>query len=171
MKAIDFSHKAVEMTGITKKFGDFVANHEVSLTVHKGEVHALLGENGAGKTTLMNMLYGLLKPTSGTIRVNGKLINITDPNVAIKQGIGMVHQHFMLVQPFSVTQNIVLGNEPTGSFGILNMKKAEEEVVKLSEQYGLTVDPRALIEDLSVGSQQRVEILKTPLSGSTNPDP
>ncbi len=166
LKSIDFSYKAVEMIGITKKFGDFVANHEVNLTVHKGEVHALLGENGAGKTTLMNMLYGLLKPTSGTIKVNGKSLNISDPNVAIKQGIGMVHQHFMLVQPFSVTQNIVLGNEPTGPLGILDMKKAEEEVVQLSEQYGLTVDPRALIEDLSVGSQQRVEILKTLYRGA-----
>lgn len=166
MKSIDFSHKAVEMTGITKKFGDFVANHNVNLTVHKGEVHALLGENGAGKTTLMNMLYGLLKPTSGTIKVNGKSLNIAGPNVAIKHGIGMVHQHFMLVQPFSVTQNIVLGNEPTGSFGLLDMRKAEEEVVQLSEQYGLTVDPKALIEDLSVGSQQRVEILKTLYRGA-----
>lgn len=154
------------MTGITKKFGDFVANHEVSLTVHKGEVHALLGENGAGKTTLMNMLYGLLKPTSGTITVHGKSLNIADPNVAIQHGIGMVHQHFMLVQPFSVTQNIVLGKEPTGVFGILDMAKAEEQVLRLSEQYGLTVDPRALVEDLSVGSQQRVEILKTLYRGA-----
>ncbi len=166
MKSIDFSHKAVEMSGITKKFGDFAANHEINLTVHKGEVHALLGENGAGKTTLMNILYGLLKPTSGTIKVNGESLNISDPNVAIKHGIGMVHQHFMLVQPFSVTQNIVLGNEKTNPLGILDMKKAEQEVVQLSEQYGLTVDPRALIEDLSVGSQQRVEILKTLYRGA-----
>jgi len=166
LRSIDFSHKAVEMAGITKKFGDFVANHEINLTVHRGEVHALLGENGAGKTTLMNMLYGLLKPTSGSIKINGKTLNISGPNVAIKHGIGMVHQHFMLVQPFSVTQNIVLGNETTGILGILDMKKAEEEVAQLSEQYGLTVDPRALIEDLSVGSQQRVEILKTLYRGA-----
>lgn len=166
MRSIDFSHKAVEMTGITKKFGDFVANEEINLTVHKGEVHALLGENGAGKTTLMNMLYGLLKPTAGTIKVNGIPLKISNPNVAIKSGIGMVHQHFMLVDTFTVTQNIVLGNEPTSGFGILDMKSAEEEVAQLSRKYGLTVDPKALIEELSVGSQQRVEILKTLYRGA-----
>lgn len=166
MKAIDFSHKAVEMTGITKKFGDFVANEEIDLTVHRGEVHALLGENGAGKTTLVNMLYGLLKPTAGTIKVNGRALTISDPNVAIKSGIGMVHQHFMLVEPFTVTQNIVLGKEPTNSFGVLDMDNAEQDVARLSEQYGLAVDPKALIEDLSVGSQQRVEILKTLYRGA-----
>lgn len=166
MQGIDFSSKVVEMTEVTKKFGDFVANEKINLTVHKGEVHALLGENGAGKTTLMNMLYGLLRPTSGSIKVNGKPLNISDPNIAIKSGIGMVHQHFMLVPPFTVTQNIVLGNEPTRSFGILNMEKAERDVAELSELYGLTVDPKVLIEDLSVGSQQRVEILKTLYRGA-----
>ena len=166
MTAIDFSHKAVEMSTITKKFGDFVANEEINLTVHRGEVHALLGENGAGKTTLMNVLYGLLKPTSGSIKINGKPLKITDPNIAIKNGIGMVHQHFMLVEPFSVTENIILGNESTRSFGILDAEKGEEEVVRLSQQYGLTVDPKALIQDLSVGSQQRVEILKTLYRGA-----
>ncbi len=166
MQAIDFSDKVVEMTGLTKKFGEFVANEDINLTVHKGEVHALLGENGAGKTTLMNMLYGLLKPTSGSIKVNGKPLNISDPNVAIKSGIGMVHQHFMLVEPFTVTQNIVLGNEPTRNFGILDMEKAERDVLELSKLYGLAVDPKALIEDLSVGSQQRVEILKTLYRGA-----
>ncbi|WP_163338958.1 ABC transporter ATP-binding protein [Desulfopila sp. IMCC35008] len=154
------------MTNVTKKFGDFVANEEINLTVHKGEVHALLGENGAGKTTLMNVLYGLLQPTSGSIRVNGTSLNITDPNVAIANGIGMVHQHFMLVEPFSVTENIVLGNEPASRFGLLNLQKAEEKVAELSEMYGLTVDPRALVQDLSVGSQQRVEILKTLYRGA-----
>ncbi len=166
MTAIDFSHKAVEMSTITKKFGDFVANEEINLTVHRGEVHALLGENGAGKTTLMNVLYGLLKPTSGSIKINGKPLKITDPNIAIKNGIGMVHQHFVLVEPFSVTENIILGNESTRSFGILDAEKGEEEVVRLSQQYGLTVDPKALIQDLSVGSQQRVEILKTLYRGA-----
>jgi len=166
LTVIDFSHRAVEMSGITKKFGDFVANEEINLTVHRGEVHALLGENGAGKTTLMNVLYGLLKPTSGSIKINGKSLNISDPNIAIKNGIGMVHQHFMLVEPFSVTENIILGNESTRNFGILDAEKGEEEVVRLSEQYGLTVDPRALIQDLSVGSQQRVEILKTLYRGA-----
>lgn len=160
MKSIDFSHKAVEMTAITKKFGEFVANQEINLTVHRGEVHALLGENGAGKTTLMNVLYGILRPTSGTIKINGFPLNISSPDIAIKNGIGMVHQHFMLVQPFTVTQNIVLGNEPTRRFGIVDMSKAEAEVVELSKQYGLVIDPNALIEDLTVGSQQRVEILK-----------
>lgn len=154
------------MTNVTKKFGDFVANEEINLTVHKGEVHALLGENGAGKTTLMNVLYGLLQPTSGSIRVNGTTITITDPNVAIASGIGMVHQHFMLVEPFSVTENIVLGNEPASRFGLLNLQEAEEKVAELSEKYGLTVDPRALVQDLSVGSQQRVEILKTLYRGA-----
>jgi ABC-type uncharacterized transport system ATPase subunit len=166
LTAIDFSHKAVEMSTITKKFGDFVANEEINLTVHRGEVHALLGENGAGKTTLMNILYGLLKPTSGSIKINGKPLKITDPNIAIKNGIGMEHQHFMLVEPFSVTENIILGNESTRSFGILDAEKGEEEVVRLSQQYGLTVDPKALIQDLSVGSQQRVEILKTLYRGA-----
>jgi ABC-type uncharacterized transport system ATPase subunit len=166
LTAIDFSHRAVEMSGITKKFGDFVANEEINLTVHRGEVHALLGENGAGKTTLMNILYGLLKPSSGYIKINGKPLKITDPNIAIKNGIGMVHQHFMLVEPFSVTENIILGNESTRSFGILDAGKGEKEVKRLSEQYGLTVDPKALVQDLSVGSQQWVEILKTLYRGA-----
>jgi ABC-type uncharacterized transport system ATPase subunit len=154
------------MTAITKKFGDFVANQSIDLTVHKGEVHALLGENGAGKTTLMNMLYGLLQPTSGTIKIHGREEKLTDPKVAIGCGIGMVHQHFMLVQPFTVTENIVLGNEPTRGFDILDMATAEQQVVRLTEKYGLAVDPKALIEDLSVGSQQRVEILKALYRGA-----
>jgi ABC-type uncharacterized transport system ATPase subunit len=166
LTAIDFSHRAVEMSGITKKFGNFVANEEINLTVHRGEVHALLGENGAGKTTLMNILYGLLKPSSGYIKINGKPLKITDPNIAIKNGIGMVHQHFMLVESFSVTENIILGNESTRSFGILDAGKGAKEVKRLSEQYGLTVDPKALVQDLSVGSQQRVEILKTLYRGA-----
>lgn len=166
MDTIDFSQKVVEMTGITKKFGDFVANDEINLTIHKGEVHALLGENGAGKTTLMNILYGLYQPTTGSIKVNGKPVNIADPNVAIKKGIGMVHQHFMLVEPFSVAENIILGNEPTRAGGIVDLDKAEHDVAKLSEDYGLFVDPKALVQDLSVGSQQRVEILKTLYRGA-----
>jgi ABC-type uncharacterized transport system ATPase subunit len=166
VNAIDFSHKAVEMVEVTKKFGEFTANEKINLSVHKGEVHALLGENGAGKTTLMNVLYGLYKPTSGKIKLNGKEVSIKDPNAAIKNGIGMVHQHFMLVEPFTVTQNIILGNEITKSMGILDLEKAEKEVERLSEQYGLAVDPKALIQDLSVGSQQRVEILKTLYRGA-----
>ena len=110
---IDYSQKVVEMRNITKKFGNFIANDNINLTVHKGEVHALLGENGAGKSTLMNILYGLYNPTSGEIYINGELVDISNPNVAISKGIGMVHQHFMLVQPFTVAENIILGTEPT----------------------------------------------------------
>ncbi len=163
---IDFSHKAVELIDIVKKFGDFTANEKINLTVHQGEVHALLGENGAGKTTLMNVLYGLYKPTSGAIKINGRHKTISDPNIAIKNGIGMVHQHFMLIESFTVTQNIILGNETTKKMGVLDIAKAEEKVAGLSKQYGLTVDPQALIQDLSVGSQQRVEILKTLYRGA-----
>lgn len=166
METIDFSHKAVEMIDVVKKFGDFVANDRINLTVHKGEVHALLGENGAGKTTLMNVLYGLYKPTRGSIKINGRPLEIKDPNVAIKNGIGMVHQHFMLVAPFTVTQNIILGNETCRGLGVLDLETAERNVALLSEQFGLTVDPRALVQDLSVGSQQRVEILKTLYRGA-----
>ena len=154
------------MIDIVKKFGDFVANDKITMRVYKGEVHALLGENGAGKTTLMNCLYGLYHPTEGELRINGKLVRISDPNVAISQGIGMVHQHFMLVEPFTVTQNIILGQEFTKVFGILDLSKAEKKVAALSERYGLQVDPQAKIEDLSVGSQQRVEILKALYRGA-----
>ena len=154
------------MVDIVKRFGDFTANDRISLTVHRGEVHALLGENGAGKTTLMNCLYGLYRPTEGAIRVNGRALAITDPNVAIRHGIGMVHQHFKLVEPFTVTENIVLGLEPTKSLGILDLAEAERLVAEISECYGLTVDPQARIEDISVGSQQRVEILKALYRGA-----
>ena len=121
--SIDYSQKVVEMRNITKKFGDFVANDNINLTVHKGEVHALLGENGAGKSTLMNILYGLYNPTSGEIYINGELVDISNPNIAISKGIGMVHQHFMLVQPFTVAENIVLGMEPTKNGGTLDIKR------------------------------------------------
>ncbi|MCG6931346.1 MAG: ABC transporter ATP-binding protein [Desulfofustis sp.] len=166
MTSIDFSHKAVEMIDVVKKFGDFVANDRISLTVHRGEVHALLGENGAGKTTLMNCLYGLYHPTEGTIRINGEPVRISDPNVAIRHGIGMVHQHFKLVEPFTVAENIVLGREPVRFMGILDMAEARRRVGELSSRYGLSVDPQARIEDLSVGSQQRVEILKALYRGA-----
>ncbi len=163
---IDYSQKVVEMKNITKKFGSFVANDNINLTVHKGEVHALLGENGAGKSTLMNILYGLYTPTSGEIYINDELVSIDNPNIAIDKGIGMVHQHFMLVQPFTVAQNIVLGTEPTKGLGAINMKKAIEDVKALSEQYGLYVDPNAKVEDITVGMQQRVEILKALYRGA-----
>ncbi|MTI69556.1 MAG: ABC transporter ATP-binding protein [Firmicutes bacterium] len=154
------------MKNITKKFGDFTANDNINLTVHKGEVHALLGENGAGKTTLMNVLYGLYNPTAGEIFINGEKIEIQDPNVAIEKGIGMVHQHFMLVEPFTVAENIILGMETTKGMGQLDMKKAVKEVKRLSEKYGLHVDPDQKIEDITVGMQQRVEILKALYRGA-----
>ena len=166
VSAIDFSDKVVEMEDIVKKFGEFTANDRISLTVHRGEVHALLGENGAGKTTLMNCLYGLYRPTRGTIRINGAELAITDPNIAIRHGIGMVHQHFMLVAPFTVTENIVLGQEPVKLGGIVDLAEAHKRVVELSERYGLAVDPQARVEDISVGSQQRVEILKALYRGA-----
>ncbi|MBS4537775.1 ABC transporter ATP-binding protein [Clostridium sp. D2Q-11] len=153
------------MKDITKKFGNFTANDHINLTVHKGEVHALLGENGAGKTTLMNVLYGLYHPTSGDIYIRGEKTNINDPNVAIKKGIGMVHQHFMLVEPFTVAENIILGMETTKGVTI-DMQKAIADVKELSEKYGLYVDPDAKIQDISVGMQQRVEILKALYRGA-----
>ncbi|GGK00415.1 putative ABC transporter ATP-binding protein YufO [Lentibacillus kapialis] len=155
----------VEMIDIRKEFPGVIANDNVTLQVKKGEIHALLGENGAGKSTLMNVLFGLYQPEKGEIRVNGKTVKITDPNVANDLGIGMVHQHFMLVEPFTVTQNIILGSEPT-KFGKINFKEAEREVQELSDRYGLEVDATAKIRDISVGMQQRVEILKTLYRGA-----
>lgn len=171
MNYIDFSEKVIEMKGITKKFGDFVANDNIDLIVHKGEIHALLGENGAGKTTLMNVLYGLYQPTYGDIYINGKKVEITDPNVAINNGIGMVHQHFMLIPTFTVVENIILGKETTvkkGNWdtGFIDIKKATKELEEISEKYGLYIDPNAKIQDITVGMQQRVEILKTLYRGA-----
>lgn len=151
---------AVQMRGITKMFGSFCALDNVDLNVKKGTIHAILGENGAGKSTLMNVLFGLYQAEAGEIYLNGERVNIKNPNVAIEKGIGMVHQHFMLVDNFTVTQNIILGNEITGSLGILDMKKARAKVLDIVKKYGLEVDPDAKIEDISVGMQQRVEILK-----------
>ncbi len=153
------------MKGITQKFGNLVANDNIDLTVHKGEVHALLGENGAGKTTLVNSLYGLYHPTSGEIFINGEKVIMDNPNVAIHKGIGMVHQHFMLVKPFTVVQNIILGKE-THKYGVLDMKTATEQIMDLSKKYGLHVDPQACIQDITVGMQQRVGILKTLYRGA-----
>ena len=148
--SIDFNTKVIEMKNITKKFGDFVANDNIDLTVHKGEIHALLGENGAGKTTLMNILYGLYKPTSGEIYINEKKVDITNPSVAIENGIGMVHQHFMLVETFTVVENIILGMEITKNMGVLDIERATKEIEELSKKYGLHVDPNAKIHDISV---------------------
>lgn len=150
---------AVEMRGITKLFGDFKANDGIDLVVEKGEIHALLGENGAGKSTLMNVLYGLYKPTFGEVKINGEVVDFQGPKDAIGKGLGMVHQHFMLFQPFTVVENIILGEEPTKG-AVLDKKIAREKVVELSNRYGLKIDPDAKIEDISVGMQQRVEILK-----------
>ncbi len=152
---------AIEMKGITKTFPGVVANDNVDLQVAPQEVHALLGENGAGKSTLMSILFGAYNADSGTIKIDGKEVNIKDPNVATELGIGMVHQHFKLVHNYTVTENIVLGMEPRNKFGLLNIGAAEKRVAELSQQYGLQVDPKALIENITVGAQQRVEILKT----------
>ncbi|WP_440898133.1 ABC transporter ATP-binding protein [Amphibacillus sp. Q70] len=153
------------MLNIRKEFPGIVANNNINLQVKKGEIHALLGENGAGKSTLMNVLFGLYQPEKGEIRIKGEPVNVTDPNVANQLGIGMVHQHFMLVETFTVAQNIMLGVEPTKK-GVIDVSKAEKEIAELSEKYGLRVDPKAKISDISVGMQQRAEILKTLYRGA-----
>ena len=150
---------AIEMLNITKRFPGIVANDNIPLQLKKGEIHALLGENGAGKSTLMSVLFGLYQPEEGEIRKDGKKVEIKDPNDANELGIGMVHQHFKLVECFSVLDNIILGVETTKG-GFLKKKEAKKKVMELSEKYGLSVDPDALIEDITVGMQQRTEILK-----------
>ena len=149
----------VEMLGVRKEFPGIVANDDITLCLRKGEVHALLGENGAGKSTLMSILFGLYQPDKGSIRIRGKDVRIDNPNIANDLGIGMVHQHFKLVHNFTVTENIVLGIEPTSGL-VLSLKEASQRIKTLSQQYGLNVEPDARIEDISVGMQQRVEILK-----------
>jgi simple sugar transport system ATP-binding protein len=151
---------AIEMLDITKIFPGIIANDKVCLEVDHGEVHALLGENGAGKSTLMSVLFGLYEPDGGEIRIRGKPVKIRNPNDATELGIGMVHQHFKLVHNFTVTENIVLGLEPKSALGNLDLASAEKRVAELSARYGLAVNPRDLIEDITVGMQQRVEILK-----------
>jgi simple sugar transport system ATP-binding protein len=155
----------LDMQNITKIFPGVKANDNVNLSIKKGEIHALVGENGAGKTTLMNVLYGLYDPDGGQVFYEGNKINLDGPQGAIKLGIGMVHQHFMLVDPLTVTENIVLGNEPRSGL-MLDQKTAKREVKEISEKYGLFVDPEAKIEDISVGMQQRVEIIKTLYRGA-----
>ncbi len=150
---------AVEMRGITKQFKNVLANNDVNLLVRQGEIHSLLGENGAGKSTLMNILYGMYAPTSGEIIVSGQKTTISNPLKAIELGIAMVHQHFMLIEPLTVAENVVLGYEPK-RHGCFDFKKAVADVEKLSREYGLYVDPREKVENLSVGTKQRVEILK-----------
>ena len=156
---MNYMEYVVEMLNIRKEFPGIVANDNITLQLKKGEIHALLGENGAGKSTLMGMLFGMYTPEAGVIKVNGKEVNISSPNVANDLGIGMVHQHFKLVENFTVTENIILGLEPK-KFLSIDIKSAAKKIEELSKAYGLNVDPYAKIEDISVGMQQRVEILK-----------
>lgn len=150
---------AIEMLNITKEFPGILANDNVTLKIKKNTIHALLGENGAGKSTIMSILFGLYQPTKGSIKINGKTVVISNPNIANELGIGMVHQHFKLVDCYTVTENIILGIEPH-KYGMIDLHKANEKVKQISELYGLNVDPTALIKNISVGMQQRVEILK-----------
>jgi ABC-type uncharacterized transport system ATPase subunit len=156
----------LELRGITKKFGSVVANDRVDFDVYPGEVHALLGENGAGKSTLVSVLYGLYKADEGEIIIDGRPVEIDSPASAIRLGIGMVHQHFMLVPVMTVAENIVLGQEPTQPGGLLDLRAARARVRELSDRYGLAVDPDATIEDVTVGTQQRVEILRALYRGA-----
>ena len=156
----------LQLRGITKRFPGVLANDDVSLTARSGKVLALIGENGAGKSTLMNVLSGLYRPDAGEIEIDGTVQQFDDPGDAIRAGIGMVHQHFMLVPVFSVWENVVLGVEPTLGGGVLNRKEARREVKEISERFGLAVDPDALVEDIPVGIQQRVEIIKVLLRGA-----
>jgi len=156
---------AVEMRHISKKFPLVTANDGVNFSVRSGEIHALVGENGAGKSTLVNILYGLLRPDSGTLLINGQEVQLSNPGDAIKLGIGMLHQHFMLISPFTVAENVVLGHEPSIS-GFVDTARANDIVRELSQQYGLKVDPTAKVETLSVGIEQRVEIIKVLYRGA-----
>jgi len=150
----------IELRGITKRFGSFTANDRIDLVVEPGEIHCLLGENGAGKSTLMNVIFGHLQAEEGEIIIDGAPAKFNNSGEAVRRGIGMVHQHFMLVPVFSVAENVVLGFEPTKSFNRLDRRKATEEIRRVSKEYGLEVDPDAIVEELPVGLQQRVEILK-----------
>ncbi len=150
----------LELRGITKRFGSFTANHRIDLTVEPGQIHCLLGENGAGKSTLMNVVFGLLQPDEGAMLIDGVATRFADSGEAVRRGIGMVHQHFLLVPVFTVAENVVLGFEPTTSFGRLDRQRARDEIRTLSREFNLEVDPDAVVEELPIGLQQRVEILK-----------
>jgi simple sugar transport system ATP-binding protein len=156
----------IKLVGITKVFPGVVANDNVNLEIREGEIHAIVGENGAGKSTLMKIIYGLFQPTDGQIYIRGRLTNVTNPQVAIKNGIGMVHQHFMLVPSFTAAENLVLGSEPQKNGLFMDFDKAVKITKELSEKYGLYVDPYQKVEDLSVGIQQRIEILKVLYRGA-----
>lgn len=151
---------SLELRGITKRFGTLTANDSIDLAVGDGEIHAILGENGAGKSTLMNIVYGLLSPDEGSIRVDGKVVRIDSPLDALAAGIGMVHQHFMLIPVFTVAENIVLGHEKTKGPGFLDLESARQEILRVSAEFNFDIDPDALVEDLPVGLQQRVEIIR-----------
>ena len=151
---------SLELRGITKRFGSLTANDRIDLAVGNGEIHAILGENGAGKSTLMNIVYGLLAPDEGTISVDGKVVTIDSPLDALAAGIGMVHQHFMLIPVFTVAENIVLGHEKTKGPGLLDLEAARKEILRVSAEYNFDIDPDALVENLPVGLQQRVEIIR-----------
>jgi simple sugar transport system ATP-binding protein len=151
---------SLELRGITKRFGSLTANDGIDLAVGDGEIHAILGENGAGKSTLMNIVYGLLAPDEGTISVDGKVVTIDSPLDALAAGIGMVHQHFMLIPVFTVAENIVLGHEKTKGPGLLDLEAARKEILRVSSEYNFDIDPDALVENLPVGLQQRVEIIR-----------
>ncbi len=151
---------SLELRGITKRFGSLTANDAIDLAVGDGEIHAILGENGAGKSTLMNVVYGLLQPDEGSISVDGREIKINSPLDALAAGIGMVHQHFMLIPVFTVAENIVLGHEKTKRLGILDLESARKEILRVSAEYNFEIDPDALVENLPVGLQQRVEIIR-----------
>src|SRR5574341_1047059 len=146
----------LEAQGITKRFPGVLANDHINLTLKRGEILALLGENGAGKTTLMNIIYGLYQPDEGTVRINGQPIELQGPRDAINQGIGMVHQHFQLIPVMTVAENVVLGEEIVWPGGVLRKREANRRVRELSQQYGLIVDPTAIVEELPVGPQQQI---------------
>ena len=151
----------LELRNITKRFGTLTANDNISLTLEPGEIHSLLGENGAGKSTLMNVLYGLLQPDEGQIFIDDQPVKFNGPGDAMAAGIGMVHQHFMLIPVFTVAENVILGHEPTSKIGGLDLDKARELVKEISDRFGFEIDPDAKIQDLPVGAQQRVEIIKS----------
>jgi simple sugar transport system ATP-binding protein len=165
-KHYDLNVTTVEMKNIVKMFGSFKANDGIQLKVHKGEIHAILGENGAGKSTLMNILYGIQTPTSGDVYIKGRRVEVYDPKNVIEQGVGMVHQHFMLVPSFTVAQNIVMSREPRKHKIFFDNAAAEAACRKLEEEYGLSVPETEPVEDISVGLQQRVEILKALYRGA-----